>query len=144
MLAGFKNQIKSPNLDALAMGGIRLTRHHAFKVCSPSRSSFHTGRYAFSMGLYDNSPEAVPWIHLNDQAVPRNFTLLPALLKQKGYATHAVGKWHLGYATTAYTPTFRGYDTFYGYYSAMTEVPRLCVGTPYTPKAVTNHGPTVL
>ena len=60
---GYKNGlIDSPNLDRLAMEGIRLTRHHSFKVCSPSRSSFHTGRYAFSLGLYDNSPAAVPWL----------------------------------------------------------------------------------
>ena len=60
---GYKNDlIESPNLDRLAMEGIRLTRHHSFKVCSPSRSSFHTGRYAFSLGLYDNSPAAVPWL----------------------------------------------------------------------------------
>ena len=42
------------------MEGIRFTRQHAFKVCSPTRSSFHTGRYGHSMGLYDNSNKAVP------------------------------------------------------------------------------------
>lgn len=53
---GYKNKlISSPNLDRLAMEGIRLTRHHAFKVCSPTRSSFHTGRYAFSMGKVTRS-----------------------------------------------------------------------------------------
>lgn len=64
-------------------------------------------RYGYSMGLYDNSPEAVPWTKVIDQAVPQHFRLLPQLLKTKGYATHAVGKWHLGYPLKSYTPTER-------------------------------------
>lgn len=62
--------------------------------------------HSIPTGLYDNSPAAVPWIKITDQAVPLNFTLLPQLLKQQGYVTHAIGKWHLGYTTKAYTPTY--------------------------------------
>ena len=46
-----------------------------------------------------------------------NETTLPTILKQLGYATHAVGKWHQGFYKWAYTPTFRGFDTFYGFYN---------------------------
>eukprot|EP01052_Picozoa_sp_SAG31_P040239 SAG31_NODE_5781_length_2331_cov_1.138889_3_plen_85_part_00 len=79
-------------------------RSDAFKVCSPSRSSFHSGRYPFSMGLYDNSPRAVPFIRprITDgkdpdiavpMAVPSGYKLLPELLAQESYICHAVGKW---------------------------------------------------
>ena len=47
--------------------------------------------------------------------VPLNDTLLPQKLKQQGYATHAVGKWHVGFYRTSYTPTKRGFDSFFGY-----------------------------
>lgn len=114
----------SPRIDALAMDGVRLTNHHAFKVCSPSRSAFHTGRLPWQMGMYDNSGSAVSdFIDVDSSklVVPRNFSLLPQLLQKKGYDCHAIGKWHLGASLAAYTPTFRGYSTFLGYYHAMTE-----------------------
>ena len=48
---------------------------------------------------------------------PLSDTLLPQKLKQQGYATHAVGKWHIGFYKPSYTPTRRGFDTFFGYLS---------------------------
>ncbi|PVD33642.1 hypothetical protein C0Q70_04900 [Pomacea canaliculata] len=50
--------------------------------------------------------------------LPENVTTLPQGLKDVGYATHAIGKWHLGFCNWKYTPTFRGFDSFYGYYNA--------------------------
>ncbi|KAK7089213.1 hypothetical protein V1264_024444 [Littorina saxatilis] len=47
--------------------------------------------------------------------LPTNLTTLPEQLKKVGYATHAIGKWHLGFCSVKYTPTYRGFDTFLGY-----------------------------
>ena len=121
---GYHNElIASPWIDKLALGGVRLTNHHAFKVCAPSRSGFHTGRLPWQMGYYDNSGAATPWetVDANKLGADTRFKLLPQLLEAKGYVSHAIGKWHLGGATRAYTPTYRGYSTFLGYYHAMTE-----------------------
>ncbi|XP_077991902.1 arylsulfatase B-like [Glandiceps talaboti] len=50
--------------------------------------------------------------------VPLHFTLMPQKLKEQGYSTYMVGKWHLGFCKEAYTPNRRGFDHFYGYYNA--------------------------
>lgn len=51
------------------------------------------------------------------RAIPLNNTLLPEYLRKLGYATHLVGKWHVGYYSDYHTPTRRGFDTFFGYYN---------------------------
>jgi arylsulfatase A-like enzyme len=119
-----KSLSHSPNLDRLATGGVRLRNHHAFKVCGPSRSAFHTGRLPWQMGYYDNSAAAVPWLDVdsNRMGASLDFTLLPQVLGTvANYTSHAIGKWHLGHVTRAHTPTYRGYKSFLGYYDAMTE-----------------------
>ncbi len=119
-----KSLSHSPNLDALALDGVRLINHHSFKVCGPSRAAFHTGRLPWQMGYYDNSAAAVPWLSVdsNRMGVSLNFSLLPEVLSEHAnYTAHAIGKWHLGHVTRDYTPTYRGYSSFLGYYDAMTE-----------------------
>jgi hypothetical protein len=91
---GYHNDlITSPWIDKLALGGVRLTNHHAFKVCAPSRSGFHTGRLPWQMGYYDNSGAATPWetVDSNKLGADPRFKLLPQLLETKGYVSHAIG-----------------------------------------------------
>ncbi len=89
-LGCFGNQtIKTPNLDRLASQGMRLTScYAAAPVCSPSRVGLLTGRTPSRVGVYDWIPGGHP-MHL-----PRNEITVATILKQAGYATCHVGKWH--------------------------------------------------
>merc|ERR1719397_1575452 len=100
----------TPHIDSAIKKGIRLTQYHTYKVCSPTRASIMTGRYPWGVGYYDmKGPEHVPL----------DFMMLPAVLKKySNYETHAIGKWNLGAHVKDYTPTFRGFDSFFGYYNA--------------------------
>ena len=83
-------QAITPNLDRFAAQGMRLTDcHSASSVCSPSRSSLLTGRTPFRNGVFTWIPEGSP-IHLRTSEIA-----LPRLLKDAGYDTCHVGKWHL-------------------------------------------------
>ncbi len=83
-------RIKTPNLDAFARQGVRLTQCYAASaVCSPSRSAILTGRTPYRNGVYTWIAEG-SLVHLRTSEIT-----LPTLLKQAGYTTCHVGKWHL-------------------------------------------------
>jgi uncharacterized sulfatase len=101
----------TPNLDRLAREGVRFTSAFVVTpVCSPSRASFLTGRYGTELGITDgiNRPEMEAGVGLPD--VPT----WPGVLKQNGYATALVGKWHLG-DRPRFHPTKHGFDHFFGF-----------------------------
>jgi arylsulfatase A-like enzyme len=104
----------SPNIDALASGGLRLTQGYANSpVCSPTRFAMMTMRYQYRLrgGLEEpinSRSKGNPALGL-----PPEIPTLPSLLRGIGYATALVGKWHLGYPP-AFGPLRSGYDDFYG------------------------------
>ncbi|KAL3221382.1 hypothetical protein MRX96_005116 [Rhipicephalus microplus] len=105
-------QIPTPNIDALAASGMMLQRHYTSPDCTPSRTALMTARYPARTDVgYEVFPPA------SKDTLSLRFELLPQWLKRLGYSTHMVGKWHLGYKSVQHTPTWRGFDTFLGYYN---------------------------
>ncbi len=119
--------VKTPNLDRLAAGGVRLTSFYVtWPACTPSRGSLLTGRYPQRNGTYDMyrndmvnyghryaadeyavSPEMI--LGMDEREV-----LLPAVLRSGGYASGIYGKWDLG-QLKRFLPLARGFDDYYGF-----------------------------
>src|SRR5262245_6603676 len=95
---------KTPNLDRLAAEGVRMTDFRVpSALCTPSRGALLTGLYPPRTGLVGNLPSGSPTEGLTDGIDDDEITLAEAL-RERGYATAAVGKWHLG-STVEYLPT---------------------------------------
>ena len=93
-LGCFGGEIDTPNLDALAAGGLRFTEFYNTARCWPTRATLMSGRYSNKLG-------------------PAQVTI-PQILKTAGYDTGMVGKWHLGMNPKKEGPIQRGFDNFYG------------------------------
>ena len=109
------NIINTPHLDALAAGGVTLENYYVQAVCSPTRAAIMTGRYGSHTGINTALVDSARG------GLPLDEKLLPELLQDAGYATYAVGKWHLGFETWAHTPLERGFDSYFGYYAGSTD-----------------------
>ncbi len=103
------SDIETPVLDGLARAGAQFDEFYAQPMCTPSRAAFLTGRYPMRYGLQSGViPSAGSYGLTTDEY------LLPQLLKDTGYETALVGKWHLGHGKMEYWPRQRGFDHFYG------------------------------
>ena len=99
---------RTPHFDAAIEQGLLLDRHYVFRWCAPTRSAFMTGRLPY---------------HVFQEAnyVSGGMNMIPARLKQVGYKTAQVGKWHLGSLMQWMTPAGRGFDTSFGFLSGSEE-----------------------
>jgi len=100
-------EVRTPQMDRLARRGVRFEQGYANAyVCAPSRAAILTGTYPQRYGFYTASDSRV--------GLPLSQVTLADVLKQAGYATCTLGKWHLG-IERAYHPMQRGFDEFYGF-----------------------------
>jgi arylsulfatase A-like enzyme len=120
-LGCFGSDIATPNIDGLAAGGLRYNRFHVTSLCSPTRACLLTGRnhHAVGMGFLADLPLAFPGYN---GRLPRSAAPLPRLLRDAGYSTRAVGKWHLvprGERSAAGPfdrwPLGYGFERYYGF-----------------------------
>lgn len=102
-----QKQIRTPNIDRLAAGGLRFTDAYAgCTVCAPSRSVLMTGYHMGHTSVRGNT---------GGQSLAESDVTLPMLLKELGYATGGYGKWGLGDRGTPGAPPKKGFDDFFGY-----------------------------
>ncbi len=100
--------IKTPHLDGLASEGVKCMSFYAIAaVCTPSRAGLLTGRYPIRNLPHNIGPES-------DHGLPVSEITIGNILQDAGYATKAIGKWHLGHAQPELMPTSRGFDSYYG------------------------------
>ncbi len=100
---------KTPNIDKLANEGVRLNSYYGQQVCTPGRAAMMTGRYPMRYGL-----QTLVIFPSHTYGLATDERTLAQALKDAGYDTWAVGKWHLGHADRKYWPQNRGFDHFYG------------------------------
>lgn len=101
--------IKTPNIDQLAAKGAKFTQFYVQPMCTPTRACLMTGRYPWRYGLQTAVIPGTAGYGLDTSE-----WLMPQCLKEAGYATAIIGKWHLGHADLKYWPKQRGFDYAYG------------------------------
>lgn len=104
-VSGFgRDDAPTPNLEKLANEGVRFTRHYADATCRPARLALMTGKMASRVAMIPDFRGISPEVDT-----------LPELLKQGGYSTHHIGKWHLGDTHPLSWPDAQGFDSWFGF-----------------------------
>jgi len=105
----------TPHMDRLAQEGTRFTQFYsAASVCSPSRAALLTGKTNLRAGIHGNVP--VPWYadKYKKYGMPTEQVTMAEMLKERGYYTALVGKWHLGHKPET-LPNGQGFDFYFGH-----------------------------
>ncbi|MGR5286620.1 sulfatase family protein [Vibrio maritimus] len=108
--------LRTPNMDKIAANGVNFTQGYVTSsICGPSRAGLLTGVYQQRLGSAENIPEDhYPTKEGNRAGIPLSQPMLQEILKEQGYRTGAIGKWHVGLAEEK-RPNNRGFDYFYGF-----------------------------
>jgi len=102
--------IHTPTLDQLAEDGIYMDNYYVLPYCSPTRAALLSGRYPLHTSIHQViEPDS-------SQGLPLDEETMAQVMKRAGYEVHAVGKWHVGHSQWEMTPTFRGFQSFFGFY----------------------------
>jgi arylsulfatase len=137
-LGCFGSDIDTPAIDALAAGGLRYNRFHVTALCSPTRAALLTGRnhHAVGMGFLTDIPTGFPGY---TGRIPRSAAAMPRLLRDAGWSTFAVGKWHLAprweqsaSGPFGLWPLGLGFERYYGFLNGDTN--------QWTPDLVRDNG----
>src|SRR5215204_1902252 len=116
----FGSEIATPTLDRLAERGVRLTNYHTAAVCSPARAALMTGLNPHRAGFAHVAARDIGFPGYTME-IAEDVLTLPEILRASGYATFAVGKWHLSRDSLMHDaaarrswPVQRGFDRYYG------------------------------
>jgi arylsulfatase A-like enzyme len=125
-LGCFGSAVATPSIDRLAAAGLRYNRFHVTSICSSTRAALLSGRnhHAVGIGMTMETPLGFPGY---TGRIPKSAALIPRILRDSGYSTMAVGKWHLcprgEYSASGPMdrwPLGQGFERFYGFLSAET------------------------
>jgi arylsulfatase len=145
----YGSDIDTPNVDALAANGLQFTNFHVTPLCSPTRASLLTGRSQHAVGMRAVSNFRTGFPHMLGH-ISNHAATVAELLREEGYATFCVGKWHLAPMEQCSAagpfdqwPLARGFDRFYGFLEGETDQfhPELvCDNHPISPPATPEEG----
>lgn len=126
-LGCYGGDAETPNIDALAYGGLRYNNFHTTALCSPTRASLLTGRdhHAVGMSTIANADSGFP---SKRGVIRHNAGTIAEILRERGYNTYAIGKWHLAPSDQLsaigpfeHWPLGRGFQKYYGFLEALTD-----------------------
>ena len=126
-LGCFGSDMETPNIDRLAADGLRYSNFHVTPLCSPSRAALLTGRNHHEVGMRSLANFSSGYPHMRGH-ISDNAATVAEVLRDEGYATFALGKWHLCAMENASAagpfdqwPCQRGFDRFYGFMEGETD-----------------------
>jgi arylsulfatase A-like enzyme len=115
-LSCYGNENPTPHIDSLARDGVRFTDFYvAASTCTPSRFALLTGRAPVRSRDALLNPLAFGEAYDNDRGIRPDETTIATRLRERGYRTAIIGKWHLGHSDPKFLPTRHGFDYFYGF-----------------------------